>query len=214
MRVRLYTILISLFWLTVNVAVNGGNTNSVSDPQNQSINNMTLQGSGNFTIRSSSSLVVSGEKPVNVGDKGSITLVAGKAIHLLPGTKISAGGFMYASINGAAKKGKAIHKVAKLVTVEENARIEEQSTLAEAVKIFGPFVTQLKNRQISSPGGEKEFIGSDSRSDSVLPNESNNRSFTLMVNSLIIETVPIVRNYILKMDFCCSSMERRFVLRL
>jgi hypothetical protein len=93
----------------------------------------------------SSNLVVSGENNlIVVAKEGTVTLSAGKSISLLPGTKISAGGFLYASIDQISKNGKHRKKVVRLVTVEEKQKIEEQASLSVAYTLFSPFLSGNK----------------------------------------------------------------------
>jgi hypothetical protein len=95
------------------------------------------EASANLTIAGANS-------QVNVEKVGTVTLVAGKSIVLHPGTKISAGSFLYASIEPAGKGGKHPKKGVRLVTVEENKKIEEQASLSYAVALFNPFPTHRK----------------------------------------------------------------------
>lgn len=82
-------------------------------------------------------LTISGENSkVSIEEKGTVTLVAGKSIVLHPGTKISKGSFLYASIGSKSKTGKLHKKEVKLVTVEENQKLLEQASLATAFELF------------------------------------------------------------------------------
>jgi|GEM_PF-3389989 len=95
--------------------------------------------------QASANLTISGENSkVSVERKGTVTLVAGKSIVLLPGTKISNGGFLYASIEPREKSGKRQKKEVKLVTIEEKMKIEEQASLCVAYSLFSPFLTRNK----------------------------------------------------------------------
>ena len=92
------------------VAHNDSGIQSSAGPGEQpdrTINGVTLSESDTRTITSTASIILSEQVPVNVEQNGSITLVAGKNIVLLPGTKISAGGFLYASIQKQDKIGRA-----------------------------------------------------------------------------------------------------------
>lgn len=183
------------------------------DVQNRTINDLSLKSDESVTIQTASTLVLSGEKPVNVDQNGSITLVSGKAIVLLPGTKISSGGFMYASITPAGKKGKHVKRVTKLVTVEENARLEEQATLAEAVSLFSPFPSAGK-RQLSSPVSGGSSIVVNQNQNSALVNESNVKQFAVTATRLIIERVTNVHQDHGKTMYSSTFSDCRYVLRL
>jgi len=90
--------------------------------------------------KADANLTISGENSkVSIEKKGTVTLVAGKSIVLHPGTKISKGSFLYASIGTKEKVGKHHKKVTKLVTVEENNKLLEQASLATAYELFKPF---------------------------------------------------------------------------
>lgn len=92
--------------------------------------------------QAAANLTMSGENSkVSVEKKGTVTLVAGKSIVLHPGTKISNGGFLYASIEPRAKLGKHQKKEVTLVTIEEKMKIEEQVCLGIAFNFFKPFPT-------------------------------------------------------------------------
>lgn len=105
------------------------------------VNNLSVSNSKS----QNSNLVVSGENNlVVVAKEGTVTLSAGKSISLLPGTKISAGGFLYASIDQVSKNGKHRKKVIRLVTVEEKQKIEEQASLSVAYTLFSPFLSRNK----------------------------------------------------------------------
>lgn len=214
MRVSVSYILSSLLLFTV-IFTSRANASCILSEDEQNVNNLTLNKQGSLTIRSSSSLIISGEKPVNVNENGSMTLVSAKAIHFLPGTSIKSGGFMYASINNnGGKKGKLAKKEAKLVTVEENEKIEEQTSLAEAKRLFAPFHINSGKRQISRPFGGQTFTGFVIHGDCALSTESNSKQFDFILGGLILETAPIIHKNIKKTDFCRTYVECRYVLRL
>jgi archaellum component FlaF (FlaF/FlaG flagellin family) len=211
----IYTIILISCLATVSFG-NRADSSFVSgsgDIQNRTVNDLSLKSDESVTIQTASTLVVSDEKPVNVNQNGSITLVSGKAIVLLPGTKISSGGFMYASINPDGKKGKQVKKITKLVTVEEHAKLEEQATLAEAVSLFSPFPSSSK-RQLSNPYSGGNSIVVSSQQNSALVNESNVKQFAIPATRLIIERVTNVQQESGKTMFCSAFSECRYVLRL
>ena len=95
--------------------------------------------------QSTANLTISGEnRPLIVEKDGEVNLTAGKSIILLPGTKISAGGFLYASIEPSVKSGKHQKKEIRLVTIEENEKIQEQASLSQAGILFSPFPKSVK----------------------------------------------------------------------
>ena len=95
--------------------VPGGYSVSVSAGQVQN-----SQATANVTMKGESS-------KVSVDKEGTVTVTSSKSIVFRPGTKITAGGFLYASIDQpATKTGKHPKKVLRLVTVEEKIKIDEQ----------------------------------------------------------------------------------------
>ncbi|MCX6277913.1 MAG: hypothetical protein NT004_07435 [Bacteroidetes bacterium] len=109
--------------------------------RNASLNGVIIASGQSQVYRAHDNISISGSNPVTVNQKGSITLIAGKSILLLPGTRISYGGFMYATIGTNGKSGKQAGKEVSLVTIEENEKIEELATLALSVALFTPFST-------------------------------------------------------------------------
>jgi hypothetical protein len=180
---------------------------------NQSINNLTLSNKGSLVVQSTDNVVISGKNPVSVDQQASMTLVSGKSIRLLPGTRISSGGFMYASISNPAKKGKHSKKVARLVTVEENEKMLEQAALAQAATYLTPF-TYRNQRQISSFCKEPGLKTDSGNHISAVISESSSKQFAVESNRLIIEIVPIVRHVTIPTEFCISHAACRYVLRL
>jgi hypothetical protein len=112
--------------------------------------------------QASAKLKMSGENSkVSVEKEGTVTLVASKSILLLPGTKITAGGFLYASIEQSpAKGGKHRKKAVKLVTIEENKKIEEQATLSFAYTLFNPFPAPGRRQLHAGAAENGSFISS------------------------------------------------------
>lgn len=95
--------------------------------------------------QATANLTVLGENSkVSVDKEGTVTLVAGRSIILRPGTKISNGAFLYASIEPVVKNGRHQKKEVRVVTVEEKVKIEEQACLSMAYKLFSPFPSRSK----------------------------------------------------------------------
>ncbi len=100
---------------------------------------------GQESAPASARLTLAGENSkVSVEKPGTVTLVAGKSIILKPGTRITGGGFLYASIEPAAKPGKHHKRTVKVVTIEEKKRIDEQLSLAVAYTLFKPFPSRTR----------------------------------------------------------------------
>ena len=108
------------------------------------VNNLSVVTGQVKVYRTEENLTIGEANPVTIENEGKMTLVAGKTILLLPGTKISSGGFLYASIEPGVKDGHHSKKVTKLVTIEEKEIIEEQASLAKAVNLFKPFPNRKK----------------------------------------------------------------------
>lgn len=103
----------------------------------------------------SATLTIAGESSkVSVEKQGSVTLTAGKSIILRPGTRVSAGGFLYASIEPASEAGQDKHHSARVVTVEEHQEILEQTALAFAHTRFSPFPSASRSH-VSGEAGEQ-----------------------------------------------------------
>jgi hypothetical protein len=119
--------------------------NNPSKDKIATVNNLSISSGQDQNNKVSSNLVVSGETNlVVVAKEGTVKLSAGKSISLLPGTKISAGGFLYASIDQVSKNGKHRKKEIRLVTVEEKQKIEEQASFRIAYTLFSPFPSRNK----------------------------------------------------------------------
>jgi primase-polymerase (primpol)-like protein len=136
--------------------------------------------------KASANLTISGENSkVSVETAGTVTVVAGESIVLHPGTKISAGSFLYASIESAVKTVKHHKKDVKLVTVEENKKIEEQASLAFAANLFSPFPSSRKG---TVHAGDAEN-GSFTASNNVLLGVSPEQQRKVAVDSRLLPQV-------------------------
>lgn len=158
--------------LAISVAAQGstvissGPAYNLQNDEVSAVYNLSVSAEQPQNTPSSANLTMSGDNSkVSVEKGGTVTLVAGKSIILRPGTKISKGGFLYASIESKAKNGMHHKKVVKLVTVEEKRKIEEQACFATACEIFKPFPT---------PGRRYLHAG-----------DADNGSFTLSNNDLM-----------------------------
>lgn len=91
--------------------------------------------------QASANVTISGDNSrISVEKSGVVSLSAGKSIILHPGTRVTQGCFLYASIEEpVVKTGKHGKKAVKLVTIEEQKKIDEQINLAVAVALFSPF---------------------------------------------------------------------------
>jgi hypothetical protein len=134
--------------LACSVNAQGSTVNAISTKENlpNSKGGKVIVAAGEVqNYQSTANLTISGEnRPLIVEKDGEVNLTAGKSIILLPGTKISAGGFLYASIEPSVKSGKHQKKEIRLVTIEENEKIQEQASLSQAGILFSPFPKSVK----------------------------------------------------------------------
>ena len=158
-------------------------------------------------------LVLSESTPVTVDQNGSITLVAGKSIHFLPGTKISAGGFMYASIVQPGKTGRLQKKEVRLVTVEENEKLEEQVSLAQAATLLSPFPSNKKG-QLHAATSENGSIDVYTNNNIGISQEQTFKLAAISVARLQANLQPIVHKFINLPGYCNNNVDCRYVLRL
>jgi hypothetical protein len=163
--------------------------------------------------QAAANLTISGENSkVSVEKKGTVTLVAGKSIVFHPGTKISNGGFLYASIEPATKNGKLQKKQVKLVTVEENKKIEEQASLSVAAALFSPFATHTRG---ALHAGDAEN-GSVTSSNNVLSGVSPEQQRKVAVDSRLLPEATRkqmrINYYLTPLAYACRAETMR-VLR-
>jgi hypothetical protein len=100
-----------------------------------------------------------------------VKLVAGESIVLHPGTKISLGSFLYATIQPAVKSGKRQKKEVSLVTIEENQKIEEQASLTFAAALFSPFPSHRKGNLHAGDAENGSFTSSNYELSAVSPEQ-------------------------------------------
>jgi hypothetical protein len=142
--------------------------------KNESYNGYTITVSAGqvHNSQAAANLTISGENSkVSVEKKGTVTLVAGKSIILHPGTKISNGGFLYASIEPVSKNGKSRKKQISLVTIEEKIKIEEQASLSMAAILFSPFPTRSKGTLHAGDAEQGSFTSSNHELFGVAPEQ-------------------------------------------
>lgn len=122
--------------------------------------------------QTSANLSISGENSkVTVSKEGTVSIVAGKSITLGPGTRVTSGGFLYASIEPVAKDGKHCKKQVVLVTVEENQVIEEQKSLAVACTLFSPFPVRSKGLLHAGDAEQGSFNASNNELSAISPEQ-------------------------------------------
>ncbi|MFZ4520869.1 MAG: hypothetical protein ACOYNC_04150 [Bacteroidales bacterium] len=123
-------------------------------------------------VQAAANLTISGENSkVSIEKKGTITLVAGKSIVLHPGTTISSGGFLYASIEIKGKNGKHQKKEVSVVTIEEKEKLDEQAGLSIAVARFSPFPTRSKGILHAGDAEQGSFYSSNNELSGVAPEQ-------------------------------------------
>ena len=180
---------------------------------NVSLNNILVSSGQVQEYASSSHLTLSGSDPVKVDANGSMTLIAGKSIQLLPGTKVTVGGFMYASVLPHGKEAQKIKQRARLVTIEENEKIEEEISLAGAAALISPFTTSNKG-ELYSGSSSDGCIRPSLRVEACLGSEQyRNLVFSVSDNYQLFKSTVIVNTY----DRCksySSHHECQYVLRL
>ena len=148
---------------------------SKNDPQKKetsTVYSVSVSAGQSQNNQATANLTISGENSkVSVDKPGTVTLVASKSILLLPGTKVSAGGFLYASIETGAKNGKQPKKEIRLVTVEEKMKIETQASLSEAFALFSPFPSPNRRHLRSGDAEQGSFTSSSSELSAVSPEQ-------------------------------------------
>jgi hypothetical protein len=119
---------------------------------------------------SKANLTLAGENSkVSVEQTGTV-IVAGNSILLRPGTRVTAGCFLFASIETPSKTKKHLKKV-KLVTIEEKIRIDEQLNLSIAYTLFSPFPTSKKGFLHAGDAEQGSFNSSNNELSAVSPDQ-------------------------------------------
>lgn len=153
--------------------------NSPSDNSGNTSGSITVTAGQIQNIKAADNLTISGKTiPLTVESEGRVTLTAGKTILLLPGTKVSPGGFLYASIEPAVKSGKHQKKEIRLVTVEEKIKIEEQASLSQAYTLFSPFPSRNRGHLHAGDTEQGSFSASNSKLFAVSPEQQRKVAVT------------------------------------
>ncbi len=176
------------------------------------LNGINLTDQDTRVVNSASAIILSEQMPVRVGSNASLTLVAGKNIFLLPGTKITAGGFLYATIQKPGKKGKTAAQECRLVTIEENEQIAEQEALAVSTTL-SPFVRPEKDHLRNAAPGESTLNVTSPSDKGII--QDHQRKFSAHQHQSMLQGLPtseIITHY----PVCRGHIEGfcRFVLRL
>jgi hypothetical protein len=162
---------------------------SKSDPQSKEAStaySISVSAGQVQNNQSTANLTISGENSkVSVEKEGTVTLSASKSIHLLPGTKVSAGGFLYASIETIAKNGKNPKKEMRLVTVEEKMKIEAQASLSKAYALFSPFPSPARRHLHSGESENGSYTSENNELSAVTPEQQKK----VAVNSRLLPEV-------------------------
>jgi hypothetical protein len=205
-------VVFSILFAVAYAADKGDSSSGTLDQKPSGINvNDLIVTDRSETFVSQGSLVLSGEQPVSVGTNGAIKLVAGQSIILLPGTKISSGGFLYATIQNP--KGKHSGKVTKLVTIEEKEKIDEQKALEHATTLLSPFPTKSLTG-VSPDSNDSKSIAASSIHQSGITSGNNNKINAVTDTKLVISQT--FSNYDHSRGFTIADFvpPTRFVLRL
>jgi hypothetical protein len=149
-----------------------GSKNQIQKNEPKKVYSVTVTSSQVQNNPASANLTISGENSkISVEKQGTVTLVAGESIVLHPGTKISTGSFLYASIEPRTKVGKHQKKEAKLVTLEENLKIELQADLSFAYQLFSPFPTHNKGYLHAGDAEQGSFNSSSNELSGLAPEQ-------------------------------------------
>jgi hypothetical protein len=149
---------------------------SKSDPQTTEVSSaysVSVTAGQLQNDQSTANLTISGENSrVSTNNAGTVKLVASESIVLRPGTRVTAGGFLYASIEPVSKSGKQHHKkVVVVVTVEEKMKMEAQASLAMAYTIFSPFPSPVSRHVHSGDAENGSFTSSINELSAVSPEQ-------------------------------------------
>jgi hypothetical protein len=126
--------------LACALSVQAATDYTISCKQDAVKGSITVNAGQSKSNQASANISISGENSkITVEKEGVVSLSAGKSIVLHPGTRITAGCFLYATIEPLAKANKHKKKEVRLVTVEEKKKMDEQATLAVAATLFSPF---------------------------------------------------------------------------
>jgi len=165
--------------LACSVAAQGStvySSTSKSDPQTTEVSSaysVSVTAGKVQNDQATANLTISGENSkVSADQAGTVKLVASESIVLRPGTRVTAGGFLYASIEPVTKNGKQHDKkMVVVVTVEEKMKIEAQASLAVAYAIFSPFPAPAKRHLHSGKAENGCFNSSSNELSAVSPEQ-------------------------------------------
>ena len=164
--------------------------------------------------QASANLTICGENSkVSIEKKGIVTLVAGRSIILHPGTKISSGSFLYASIESVTKIGKHSKSEVTLVTLEELEKIEEQASLSTAYFLFSPFPTRTKGHFHAGDDEQGSYTLSNNQLSAVYPEQHRKVAVdSRQLSEISRKQIPL--NNTRTLMACCCRTENMRVLRL
>ena len=147
---------------------------------------ISISASENKNSQASANLTISGESSkVTIEKEGTVTLVAGKSIILHPGTKISNGSFLYASIEPLVKSGKYQKKEIRLVTIDEKNKIDEQIDLSVAYYFFSPFPIRNRSHIHTGDSENESFTSSGSELSGLTTEQQRKMAFEIRLVSQI-----------------------------
>lgn len=140
-------------------------------------------------------------------------VISQNSIQLLPGTRITAGGFIYASAVSRDKSGKSARKAMKLVTVEENEKIIEQRVLEISATLISPFLhSQVKH--FSTDGSSDGNYSASVFSESALLQDPSRKLDAMAFQSFKPISVSTTHTFNTVADNIHNRIECRYVLRL
>ena len=169
--------------LACSVTAQGSTIKSIGSDSNQpgespTIYKVAVSNGQTQNMEASASLTISGENSkVSVTKEGVVSVVAGQSIIFRPGTKISNGCFLYASIETKTTTGKHKKTEVRLVTVEENKTIEEQAAFSFAAKLFSPFPSRSKGHLHTGDAKQDSFTLSSNVLTAVTPEQQRKVAF-------------------------------------
>ncbi len=211
---------LALIALTCSFAAQGSTVDTISarktlrNSPNTHVGNLTVSAGETQNYQAPANLTLSGESaPMTVENEGKVILTAGKSIRILAGTRVSHGGFLYASIEPAAKSGKHQKKEIRLVTVEEKIKIEEQAILADACVLFSPFPASKKGFLHAGDAEQGSFNSSNNELSAVSPDQQRKVAVdSRMLRELVRNQPPL--NFHIAQVVGNYRAERMMVLRL
>jgi hypothetical protein len=184
--------------------ISSGSGNSPQNSEPSKVYNIAVTAGQPQNAQASAQLSISGENSkVTIEKEGTITLSAGNSIQLLPGTKVTAGGFLYATIEPRSKNSKHKKKEIRIVTVEEKKKIEEQAVLSTAYDLFRPFPSHKRGNLHAGDAENGSFTLSYNELFAVSPEQQRNvavgsrllAQVTSIQMQCMINPVPVATGY-------------------